>query len=175
METLEGQAVARVAPARSDDQLDTVLRGMRFVGLVCFLGGLAALSALWAFSHTPQTLEQWHTTIAHIKAIFFSCAFTGIVILVVSGSLSWWRHRRRLHRARWFRLMMAMLVVAIPGSHLWARLTAEKLYEAVEDGRLNQASALWDQLGAAYIVSTAVMFVIAMIAIVRPSLGKGES
>jgi cytochrome bd-type quinol oxidase subunit 2 len=154
------------------DALDVVLRLLRIVGLIGFLGGLAALSAMWAFTPTPQSLEQWHTKIAEVKAIFFACSFTGIIILVVVGSISWWRHRRRLKQQRWFRTMIGMLVIAVPGSHIWARSTAERLYEAVEAGRMDQAADLWQQLGMAYVLSLTIMLVIASIGIIRPRMGQ---
>lgn len=158
-------------PHRADG-LDTILRLLRVFGLIGFLGGLAALSAMWAFGPTPHTFDQWQMTIGQIKAIFFPCAFSGIVILIVVGLTSWRRHRRVLNQARWFRLTIAMLTVAIPASHIWARLTAEKLYETVEAGHLEEAAMLWDQLGAAYIVSFFVMSMIATIVIVKPRLGQ---
>src|SRR5262245_27213275 len=157
----------------SAELIDPILRAFRLLGLIGFLGGLAALSALWAFGPTPASIEQWHIKIAEIKAIFFACSFLGIVILIIVGSISWWRHRRVLNRQRWFRLMIGMLLMAIPASHLWARTTAETLYEVVEAGRMDEAAVLWRQLGTAYTVSLAVMLLIVCIATVKPRLGQG--
>ena len=154
------------------DNFDVLLRFLRYLGLIGFIGGLAALSAMWAFGPVPNSIEQWQFLIAHVKAIFFTCAFTGIVILAVVGSISWWRHRKVLHGQRWFKLTIGMLAIAIPASHFGARYTAEKLYELVDAGKLEEALLMWNRLGTAYVISTIVMLTIAAIAIIRPRLGQ---
>jgi hypothetical protein len=152
--------------------VDAALRFLRYFGLIGFLGGLAALSAMWAFGPVPQTLDQWHMMIAHVKAIFFACSFSGIVLLVIVGSISWWRMRRTLHASRWFRVMMGMLLITIPASHISARWMAEKMYEKIDAGQLEQAADLWRRLGWAYVLSLTALLAIAAIGIAKPRLGQ---
>jgi hypothetical protein len=154
------------------DNFDVLLRFLRYVGLIGFIGGLSALSAMWAFGPSPATSQEWQFLIQHVKSIFFACCFTGIVILAIVGSVSWWRHRRVLHGRRWFKLTIGLLAIAIPGSHFGARFTAEKLYAAVEAGDFEHALMLWDRLGVFYLTATVVMLVIASIAIIKPRLGQ---
>lgn len=154
------------------DNFDLLLRFLRYVGLIGFIGGLAALSAMWAFGPVPSTIEHWHFLIGQAKSIFFACSFTGIVILAVVGSISWWRHRKMLHRQRWFRLTIGLLAIAIPASHFGARLTAEKLYATVDAGELEHALMLWNRLGTFYTTATIVMLIIASIAIIKPRMGQ---
>jgi hypothetical protein len=154
------------------DNFDLLLRFLRYVGLIGFIGGLAALSAMWAFGPVPSTIEQWHFLIGHAKSIFFACSFTGIVVLAVVGSISWWRHRRILHSQRWFKLTIGLLAVAIPASHFGARFTAEKLYATVDAGELENALMLWNRLGIFYATATIVMLIIASIAIIKPRMGR---
>jgi hypothetical protein len=167
--------------ARGDNALpspasttDRVLRLLRALGLIGFLGGLAALSAMWAFGPLPQNLEQWHLLIGHVRAVFFTCAFTGILILVITGITSWLRHRRRLHGSRWFRLMLVLLLIVVPASHISARLTARKLYATIEAGRMDEAERIWHTLGLTYTGSLAALLIIAAIAYLRPRLGQVE-
>jgi hypothetical protein len=175
MPTAESDMHAHVSSAS-----DRVLRLLRYVGLIGFLGGLAALSAMWAFGPVPQNVEQWHMLIALVKSIFFACSFSGIVILIVVGGISWWKHRAHFHRASWFRVMMISLVITIPAFHFWARSTAEKLYTVIEHADENQAQALedaariWDQLGASYVTALAILLGIAAIGITKPSFGERD-
>lgn len=156
------------------DNFDLLLRFLRYVGLIGFIGGLAALSSMWAFGPTPKSLEEWQFLIAHAKSIFFACSFTGIVMLAVVGSISWWRHRRVLHGQRWFKITIALLAIAIPSSHFGARYTAEKLYATVDAGDLENALLLWNRLGMFYVTATAVMLIIASIAIIKPRMGQAH-
>jgi hypothetical protein len=157
---------------------DRVLRLLRYIGLVGFLGGLAALSAMWAFGPVPQSVEQWHMLIAEVKAVFFTCSFSGIVILIFVGGTSWWKHRAHFHRAIWFRVMMLALVITIPAFHFWARSTAEKLYAVIDRAEANSAESmaeaahLWDQLGASYVTALGILLGIAAIGITKPRFGQ---
>ena len=157
---------------------DRVLRLLRYVGLIGFLGGLAALSAMWAFGPTPQNVEQWRMLIAEIKAIFFACSFSGIVILIVVGGISWWKHRSHFHGAIWFRVMMGLLVITIPAFHLWARTTAERLYAVIDAADADQPAAMaeaaliWNQLGAAYVVALVILLGVAAIGITKPGFRR---
>ncbi|MCI0631223.1 MAG: hypothetical protein L0Y44_11290 [Phycisphaerales bacterium] len=169
--TLAANDNAQQTPSSATDRL---LRLLRALGLIGFLGGLAALSAMWAFGPIPQNLEQWHLLIGHVRAVFYTCAFTGIIILVITGITSWLRHRRRLHGARWFRLMLVLLLIVVPASHLSARLTALKLYATIDAGRLDEAARIWHTLGLIYVSSLLALLIIAAIAYLRPRLGQRD-
>lgn len=149
---------------------EAALKMLRYLGMLGFLGGLAALSAMWAFGPVPDNVEGWRLLIGLMRPIFFTCSFMGIVLLVIAGSVSWWRHRRELHAARWFRVMLLMLAFAVPALHLSARTTALKLYAAVQSGELNQAAEYWNRLGWLYLVGFVVMLCISAIGVFKPSL-----
>jgi len=75
-------------------------------------------------------------------------------------------------RVRWFKLMMIMLAIAVPGFHLWARTTMLKLDASVRASQLDLAQASWHELGQAYAIALVVMLVITAIGIIRPRLGQ---
>lgn len=152
--------------------VDRALRLLQSLGLVGFLGGLAALSAMRFAGPQPDGADQWRMMIGLMRAVFYPCVFAGIIALVISGSVLWRRHRAQLHGARWFKLMMIMLAIAVPGFHLWARGTMIKLDAAVQAGQLDQAQASWHELGQAYAIALVVMLVITAIGIIRPRLGQ---
>jgi hypothetical protein len=154
--------------------LDSVLKMLRYIGLLGFLGGLAALSAMWAFGPVPETVEQWRLAIGYMRPIFYACFFAGVVILVIAGGLSWWRHRREFHGQWWFRLMIGLLIIAVPTLHLWARSVAMRLYAAVDEAQLDAATMHWNHLGRLYVIGFFVMLLIAGIGIFKPHLGSRQ-
>lgn len=145
---------------------------LRYLGMLGFLGGLAAMSAMWAFGPRPAAINEWNILIGAMRPIFYACFFSGIVVLAVAGIVSWWRHRAHLHGARWFKVMMAMVIVAIPALHLTARHAARSLYAAIENGELEQAAAMWDRLGWLYVAGFFVMLTIAAIGVFKPRFGQ---
>lgn len=153
---------------------DSLLKMLRYLGMLGFLGGLAALSAMWAFGPRPTTEGEWRVLIGAMRPIFFACFFTGIVVLAVAGGISWWKHRAQLHSARWFKVMMALVVIAIPALHLSARSAARALYSAIDRGELDQALQLWDRLGWLFVIGFVVMLVIAAIGVFKPRFGQGS-
>jgi hypothetical protein len=159
------------APTRMDG-IDALLKLGRYIGLMGFLGGLAALAAMWFLGRAPQNASEWNMLVELTRAVFLRCMFAGIVVLAVIGSLSWWRHRRRFHRARWFRIMMVALLIAIPSLHLWARFTMLKIRDAVETNNLDAAAELWSRMGTAYLISLIIILAIAAVGIIKPSLGQ---
>lgn len=152
--------------------IEMLLKLFRYLGLLGFLGGLAALSAMWAFGPVPTDVAEWRILIGAMRPIFYACFFTGIVILVLAGLISWWRHHRDFNRARWFRVMMAAVVIAVPTLHLSARITALRLYAALDEGQLERALELWNQLGRLYAIGFVVMLMIAAIGVFKPRLGQ---
>jgi cytochrome bd-type quinol oxidase subunit 2 len=151
---------------------DSILKVLRYLGMLGFLGGLAALSAIWAFGPTPKDIDQWRVLIGAARAVFYACMFSGIIILVIAGSLSWWRRRRELHPARWFRFMIALLIIAIPTLHLSARSVALKLYAAMDAPDLARTARLWDKLGLLYFIALLALTLIAALGILKPRLGS---
>jgi hypothetical protein len=151
---------------------DSVLKMLRYLGMLGFLGGLAAMSAMWAFGPRPASINEWTVLIGAMRPIFYACFFSGIVVLALAGGISWWKHRVQLHGARWFKVMMLMVVIAIPALHLSARYAARSLYAAIDSGELHRALELWDRLGRLYVVGFIVMLAIAAIGVFKPRFGQ---
>jgi hypothetical protein len=158
--------------ALGDSTADSFLKMLRYLGMLGFLGGLAAMSAMWAFGPRPSSVNEWNVLIGAMRPIFYACFFSGIVVLALAGGVSWWRHRKQLHGARWFRVMMTMVVIAIPALHLSARYAALSLYAAIENHELERALELWDRLGRLYLIGFLVMLTIAAIGVFKPRFGQ---
>lgn len=152
--------------------LDPALRVLLRIGLIGFLGGFAALGSMWAFGSMPDDAAQWKLCISLMRAVFYSCVFAGVVVIAVSGGVLWWRQRRALHAARWFRIMMPLVVLAIPAFHVLGRVTALRLYDAVDEHRLGDAAALWNTLGVTYVSAFLVLTALATIGWIKPRLGQ---
>lgn len=153
---------------------DSILKMLRYLGILGFLGGLASLSAMWGFGPTPVNEGEWRVLIGVMRPIFYSCFFTGIVILAIAGSISWWRHRRTFNAARWFRVMMLALLVTVPSLHLSARFTALKLYASLDEGNLDRVQHLWNRLGWFFAIGFVVMITITAIGVFKPRFGQSS-
>ena len=164
------------ASAESDahNSLDHTLRLLRALGLAGVLGGLGALSAMWAFTTVPDDAGQWRILVDAMRAVFYACVFSGILILIPVGGILWWRRRAALHGQRWFRALMLMLLVTIPGLHISARLTSIALRHAVEAGESARAATLWNRLGWLFVCAFVVLLIAAWIATARPRLGQRD-
>jgi hypothetical protein len=154
--------------------IDRLLRMLRSLGLIGLLGGLAALTALWAFGPRPDTPAGWRMLVSGMRAIFYPCGFAGILILVPVGFTLWWRRRNTLRGQRWFRVMAAILVIAIPALHISARVTSLALRTAIDAGDVIGANVLWNRLGWLFASALVVMLVAAWIAVTRPRLGQRD-
>lgn len=163
------------APAREISGLDHTLRLLRALGLAGVLGGLGALSAMWAFAQTPENLGEWRLLVSAMRGVFYACVFSGIGILVPVGTILWWRRRAALHGQRWFRVLMLILLLTIPGLHIGARLTSMALRKAVDAGDLTRAADLWNRLGWLFFIAFIVFLLAAWIATARPRFGFRES
>jgi hypothetical protein len=86
----------------------------------------------------------------------------------------WWRRRAALRGRRWVRLMIALLVPAIPALHISARLTSNALRAAVDAGDVARAATLWDRLGWLFLAGFVVMLAAAFIATAKPRLGQRD-
>ena len=116
-------------PASDVSALDRTLRLLRALGLAGVLGGLGALSAMWAFSASPATNDEWRLLVGAMRAVFYACVFTGVLILIPVGSILWWRRRAGLRGQRWFRALMLVLLVP---TMVWVQLRLPKLSRVVE-------------------------------------------
>lgn len=152
--------------------IDRTLRLLRALGLAGVLGGLAALCAMWAFGARPANLGEWHVLISAMRSVFYSCVFAGIGILVPVGIILWRRRRDALRGQRWFRALMLMLLVTIPGLHIGARLTSIALRKAVDAGDIARAAELWDRLGWLFLIAFIVFLLASWIATARPRMGQ---
>ncbi len=156
-------------------RLDQWLRLLRALGLAGVLGGLGALCAMWGLGAQPANLGEWHVLITAMRAVFYSCVFAGIGILVPVGSMLWWRRRAALRGQGWFRALMIILLLTIPGLHIGARLTSIALRRAVEAGDVARAAELWNRLGWLFLIAFIVFLCAAWIATARPGFGDRES
>jgi hypothetical protein len=163
---------SQISAGHTQDPAEFLLKFMRYLGMFGLVGGLGALAAMWAFGPRPETAEQWQVLIGAMRPVFYACFFAGVVILVIAGVISWWKHRQALHAARWFKAMMVMVFVAIPALHFTSRSIALRLYAALDEGRLEEAAALWNQLGWMFLIGFVVMLIIAGIGILKPRLGQ---
>jgi hypothetical protein len=163
-----------VQPEVSPDvsAIDRLLRALRSLGLIGVLGGLAALGALWAFGPQPDTIDGWRVLVSAMRAIFYPCVFTGILILVPVGLTLWWRRRAALRGQRWFRVMAVILSISIPALHISARLTSHALRTAVDAGDGVRANVLWNRLGWLFASAFVVLLIAAWIAVTKPRMGQ---
>ena len=74
-----------------------------------------------------------------------------------------------------FKVMMILVITAIPVLHLSARYAAKLLYAAIENGQLEEALGLWDRLGRLFAIGFAVMLIIAAIGVFKPRFGQGNA
>jgi hypothetical protein len=109
-----------------------------------------------------------------MRAIFYPCVLTGILILVPVGLTLWWRRRADLRGQRWFRVMAVILLISIPTLHISARLTSHALRTAVEVGDLARAGVLWNRLGWLFASAFVVLLMAAWIAVTKPRLGQRD-
>jgi hypothetical protein len=166
-----GSPMSQGMPQDSSPPVTAVDRGLRiarFVGLMGFLGGAAALSGLTWLGPAPRSQEQWALLIHAMRAIFYPCMFSGIVILIVVGAAMWWRGRWSLNRQPWFRAMMAMIVIFVPTLHLFARSSMLAMRAAVNASDLERAAVMWDRLAWAFLLATVVFTIVAAIGIAKP-------
>jgi hypothetical protein len=159
-------------PTAQKNHVDHWLRLLRALGLAGVLGGLGALSAMWAFTHVPANQSEWHVLVSAMRAVFYSCVFAGILILVPVGTMLWWRRRAALRGQRWFHLLMVVLILTIPAIHISARLTSIALRHAVNEGDLVRTAMLWDRLGVLFLAGFIVLLIASWIATARPRLGQ---
>lgn len=156
-------------------RLDQWLRLLRALGLAGVLGGLGALCAMWGLGAQPANLGEWHVLITAMRAVFYSCVFAGIGILVPVGGVLWWRRRAALRGLGWFRALMIVLIVTIPGLHIGARLTSIALRNAVEAGDVARAAELWSRLGWLFLIALLVFLFASWLATARPGAGRMAS
>ena len=155
-------------------RVDQTLRLLRSLGMAGVLGGLGALVAMWAFSPEPTNGGEWRLLVTTMRSVFYACVFTGILILVPVGSILWRRRRKTLHGRRWFRTLLVILLVTIPGLHIGARLTSIALRKAVEANDATRAAELWNRLGWLFLIALLVFLVASWIATARPRLGQHD-
>lgn len=161
--------------AAGNTRFDQILRLLRALGLAGVLGGLGALSAMWAFGERPANISDWRVLVSAMRAVFYACVFTGILILVPVGCMLWWRRRAALRGQRWFHGLLLILVLTIPGLHIGARLTSVALRKSVDAGQAAESAVLWDRLGWLFFLALTVFLIASWIATARPRMGQRES
>ncbi|MHC5023856.1 MAG: hypothetical protein ACYTGG_08080 [Planctomycetota bacterium] len=151
------------------------LLALKLVGLAGVLGGLGAISAMWRFGPRPDTVAGWLTLIGAMRSIFFPCVFGGLMVTIASGAGLSLLRRRDLARQRWVRVKIVALAALLPLLHFTARGRVLRFYEAVEARRLDDAAALWDDVGHAFVIALGTLLLVAAFARVKPRLGGGRS
>lgn len=152
-------------------RLRTGLLFLKNIGVVAALGGLAALAAIGRFGPVPEDPEGWVLLRGVMRAVFLPCVLGGLLLTVGAGIGLFLRSPRRLLRARWFRVKVVALAIALPSLHLWARGRVIAFYAAIEVGELEGLEARLAGVTQAYLVALAFLLTAAVFARVKPALG----
>ena len=144
----------------------------KFVGLAGFLGGMAALAALYLLGPHAASVEQWRLLRAAARSIFYPTLFAGLILTVVAGVLLWFQMPRAFWRMRWFRVKVILGVIGLPACHFWARSRTMRIDAALEAGEEAAIPGLWTQTGLALLVALVIALVIAAMARNKPRLGE---
>jgi len=142
------------------------------LGLLGFLGGMAAIASMRWFGPAPADAAQWKLLIGLMRAVFFPCVFAGVIVVVLCGVLLFARLWRQFLAMRWFRVKLVVLLVALPALHLWSRTRVREWYALVDANRLDEALAAWHDVGLRFTVALAVLLPVAALAKVKPRLGQ---
>jgi hypothetical protein len=103
-----------------------------------------------------------------MRGIFFPCVFAGLMLTLAAGLALWLQLPRTFLRMRWFRLKAILLLVLIPGLHLWSRSQALELYEAIDHASLEEIPAHWRSMSSAFLVALIAMLAVALIGRIKP-------
>jgi hypothetical protein len=149
-----------------------VLIQIKVLGLVGFLGGLGSLAALGLLGDDPTDRAGWVQLRDTMRAIFWPCVFSGLIVTILAGVALWLRHPREFLRMRWFRLKALLLAVVLPSLHILSRGRVTEFYAAIDEGRLDTLSALRDRVTTAFAGALLIMLLIAAIGRIKPRLGE---
>ena len=145
----------------------------KLLGVIVFVGGIAAAAGLTCGARQPPDRTTWLHLSASVSRILVPGTFGGATVAIGAGLCLWLQMPRTFLRMRWFRLKVVLIVAAIPVLHLWGRFTALKLHAALEEGaRLEEVAALWDRLSLVLLLAFAAMAAIAWAGRVKPRLGQ---
>jgi len=145
---------------------------IKVLGLIGFLGGLGSLVALGVLGADPEDRAGWMQLRDSMRAIFWPCVFSGLLVAVGAGVLLWLRHPREFLRMRWFRVKALLLAVALPSLHLLSRGRVTEFYAAIDGGNLDALPALRDRVTIAFAFALVLMLVVAAIGRIKPRLGE---
>jgi hypothetical protein len=144
----------------------------KLAGVALFLGGLAALTALGLFGPEPATADGWRVLRGLVRVVAMSCLLPGFVVASLFGAALFFRHPTVFLRLRWFRLKVVLLAALTPTMHFSCRGQAIRLGDAIEAGRLGQASEHWSSLTALLATALAGFLAISAIGRLKPRLGE---
>ncbi|MCP3903533.1 MAG: hypothetical protein GY715_07835 [Planctomycetes bacterium] len=145
---------------------------IKVLGLIGFLGGLGSLVAIGVLGPDPADPAGWHQLRETMRAVFWPCLFSGLMVTNAAGVVLWLRHPREFLRMRWFRVKAVLLAAALPLMHLLSRGRVTEFYAAIEAGSLDVLPSLRDRVTAAFAVALLVMLAIAAIGRIKPRLGE---
>ena len=145
---------------------------VKLAGLGLFFGGLAALASIGMLGLTPSDQAGWLQHKATMRAVFLPCVLGGLGVAVLMGIALFLQHPRVFARMRWFRVKAGLLVVCLPGLHLWARGRVMRFYDAIEAGQLDALPSLQREVTVAFVVAIVVMLGIAALGKLKPRLGE---
>ena len=140
----------------------------KFIGLVGFLGGLAALSAFGLLGPVPEDQAGWVLLRVAVRSIFWPCVFGGLMMTIAAGIVLWLQMPRHFLRMRWFRLKVLLLAVMLPTLHLVARGTVLRMYQAIDVGRMEDAGTLWDRVTFVFLAGLVCMLIVVAIGRTKP-------
>lgn len=145
---------------------------LKYLGLVGFLGGLAALAAMGWLVPEPDSMVGWTTLRAAVRAVFFPCLFAGLVVTIVAGLALYLQHPRIFAAQRWFRLKVVLLAVSIPVLHFWTRGRMLDVDAALAAEDLPAIADAWRRVSIAFAVGFFAMLPIGAIGRIKPRLGE---
>jgi len=145
---------------------------LKLLGLVLFLGGLAASCALLSLGREPADQAQWQSLRDSMRSVFYPCIFAGLILTVAAGAALFSRLPRHFLALRWFRAKIIIFVIAAPVLHFTSRGMVLDFYAAIEQGRLGDASDLRGRIAIAYGIGLITMFGLALLGRNKPRLGE---
>ena len=145
----------------------------KIIGVICFVGGLAAVTGLAWGSSVPADRPGWKALVDGAYWILVPGTFGGGILAILAGLWLWLQMPRGFLRMRWFQVKIILAAVLIPAFHLWGRSTALKLREALDKpARLDEVPSLWDRLAIIFLLAFLAMLLIVWLGRIKPRLGQ---
>lgn len=143
----------------------------KIAAVAVVLGSFA--SALVLILATPlRDLDDWQGLVDTISRLFKLLIVPGSFLVVVLSLALAWKHRRWYFRRRWAQVKTALLVLALPATHLAARDVFSAIRREVADGSPEGPTGLLQAFTALVVASILVLVVAIWLARFKPRLGQ---